>query len=244
MVSPDRHGVAPKKTMSSKFLTVPVLAFLFTLFIASCDRSSSLNDAYPKAGQMRVVSYEGIAFERDARNLIFNADFSLWHAGAPAPEGFFAPTDRSASRLQRRDPRGGPGRYSVDQRFFSSDKDHGYMDLFHTVVKGIKKDTIYELVIPMLVYDETTVSASMVAFDVSDNPVALYPSIITRPPDAERYSVYRAKIQSIHDGSLLIAVHTNEATKFEARVVWHEWQLFESSAQEGDNIIQPQSFAQ
>lgn len=194
---------------------------------ASCGNPPSQPPDYPKPGEMRVVSIEKIAVDNVPQNLITNGDFSEWYVGAPMPTGFSAPKDPAVSSIQRGDPQGGPGQHAAEQTWRQSDAEAPPAELFHTVVKGLKPNTVYRLAVNALPADSTTVSISVWELKSAKEIGGRWPDLIEIGSAEESRSSANTFVTN-RTGTLLIAAHANARTEFPAQVLWREWRLTEA----------------
>lgn len=214
--------------------------FAMTAFAACGNRSANEED-YPPPGHMRLLSVEAANSLYSSKNLVANGNFSIWYAGSPAPDSFFMPKDTKVSRLRRLESRGGSGAFSADQWWYAADTDKPYVELLHTIVPNIQPDRVYELSIHALSYYHTTASISLIALDENGQPAGAWENIITLTPGNPREQTHKQKIRTSHRGSLLIASHGNEKTKYidKTRICWLEWSLVEAPAEPEDAILLP-----
>ncbi len=196
------------------------------LMEVSCGNPPTQPSDYPKPGEMRVVSIEEIAIEQVPENLIANGDFNEWHAGAPMPTGFVAPKDPAISSIQRRDTPDGPSRYSVEQVWNQSDASAPPAELFHTVVKGLKPNTVYRLEVNAAPADNATVGISVWELRTTKELGGRWPDLIEIGSEENGSSANTFVTNKT--GTVLIAAHANERTEFPAQVLWAEWRLTEA----------------
>ena len=219
-------------------MAICVVASLVTLvLLTACGKRPADGPEYPLPGHMQLVSLEVMNRMYASTNLIPNGDFSEWPSGAPAPDGFRPPANRDISRVLPIEPRGGPGRHSADQWWYESDQNAPYQDLFHTVVPGIQAGRVYEMYVHCISLYDATVSLSIVALDHAGTALGVWPDLIVVTPGDVLHQEHFAKIQATHNGSLVIAAHSNANTKFRARINWLEWRLMETELENGETAV-------
>jgi len=219
-----------------------LLGVLLVAGMPACGKRPVSDEDYPPPGHMRLLSMEAANSVYSARNLIHNGDFSVWYAGAPVPDGFVAPGNTKITKVNRQEPRGGPGRFSADQYWYASDAGEGLLDLFHTLVPGIEAGKAYEFFVQYRVYDQTTVSISMVLLDASGTPQEFWPDAMVTEPGHEAIKTCSIKFRPTIGGTLAIVPHTNEKTSYRARTIWQLWRLTATALQEGEAVVPAQPF--
>jgi len=118
-------------------ITLALLAVLW----AGCGGS----DAAPSAmagGTMRLVSVEPLDGSGGA-NFIDNGDFSMWWAGAPAPERFIPPAPRFSQVKRVSDA--ATGRYGIEQQWLVPDFEEEAPSLLRVSALGLRPATQYQL---------------------------------------------------------------------------------------------------
>lgn len=210
--------------MPKSFIGLSVAVLVICILVSACGARDLSSNEYPLPGQMRILSVEAAGRIYTTENFLRNGDFSVWQAGAPAPEGFRAPSDRKISFLMQQDARGGVGKYSVDQYWHSSDAGLSFNDMFSTIVDGVKKGK-YTLCVNAIVYDDSSASMSCMAVDSAGNALEEWRDIIKVEPGSGKPQKYCFEVDVKQDCSIIIAAHTNAQSQYRNRVVWLQWEF-------------------
>lgn len=218
------------------------LVLIVGMALQGCGRPGTQDGGYPASGHMTLLSMEEAGEVYKEGNLITNGGFSSWSEGAPAPEGFTAPTSKIVNILKR-ESRGGEGDFSVDQYWSKDDRNVPFLESFHCLVESVQSGRVYELAVDARSYDDTTVSLYVLALDESGKIVAYWPDLIKISPGQGTMQTCTARIRPDRSCTLAIVPRTNSETRYRARILWLGWRLTEVPVVLDAKALPPQPFS-
>lgn len=177
---------------------------------------------------MAVTPLESPAPPPPDANLIVNGDFRNWWAGVMYPEGFGGAEDSEVMRVTRGPEQG------VIQEWLKDDSEEPVDRLFHTVVSGIRPDTLYLMEVQAVASEGAMAGISVYDWpddeDAESGDLLEWPEIIQiqAMPD-EKQTLSRAFRSGRHT-RIAIAAHTSGNTQYPAKVKWISWRLTETDA--------------
>lgn len=207
-----------------------------------CSKPGTQDGDYPASGHMTLVTVEEASEVYKEGNLIANGGFSSWPEGAPAPEGFTAPTSKIVNILKR-ESRGGEGQFSVDQYWSKDDRNVPFLESFHCVVEGVQSGRVYELAVDARSYDDSTISLYVLELDESGKVVAYWPDLIKISPGQGAMQTCTARMRPDRSCTLAIVPRANSETRYRARILWLGWRLTEVPVVLDAKALPPQPFS-
>ncbi len=205
--------------------------------LACRERPAQPAEGYPRPGEMRLVAVtplESPAKVSPEGNLIVNGDFRNWWAGVMYPEGFRGAEDSDVMRITRAPDEG------VIQEWLKDDAEEPVDRLFHTLVSGIRPDTLYRMEVEAVAFEGAMAGISV--YDWPDEKaeggeLLEWPEIIqVQAKPGEKQTLSRA-FRSGRHSRIAIAAHTSGNTQYPAMIKWISWRLTETDA--ADDVAKP-----
>ncbi|HEX72336.1 MAG TPA: hypothetical protein ENN65_03370 [Candidatus Hydrogenedentes bacterium] len=221
-----------EKLRCQRWRTVLSIAIMVVGASACRERPAQPAEGYPKPGEMRLVAVTPLESPAPASpdgNLIVNGDFRNWWAGVMYPEGFRGAEDSEVMRITRGSEDG------VIQEWLKDDTEEPVDRLFHTVVSGIRPDTLYLMEVEAVASEGAMAGISVYDWpdeEAESGDLLEWPEIIqVQAAPGEKQTLSRAFRSGRHT-RIAIAAHASGNTEYPAMVKWISWRLTETDAAE------------
>ncbi len=205
------------------------LALIMTTLGPGC----SGGDAFHEAGPLVLLSVEPVIEKPvSTDNLIPNPRYSEMYAGAPAPIGWVAPTDRDNSRIIRKPIPSQEGHFMIQQWWDKVRGPRGLADFFKTEMIHLKPKTRYRLAVTTINMNETSASVSVGQMTSAGSFSYLVRDLIVVEPAPKERRRHEAEFQTGVNGDVFICTHRNVNTTYDeaagrAVLLWLDWSLVE-----------------